>query len=54
LTARPGDLNTLLGSAGFKVNPVGNLLITLNALFSLTKKGLQDQFTPVVGLDYAF
>jgi hypothetical protein len=54
LTARPGDLNTLLGSAGFKINPVGNLLVTLNALFSLTKKGLQDQFTPVVGIDYAF
>ncbi len=54
LTATPGDLNTLLGSAGFKINPVGNLLVTLNALFSLTKKGLQDQFTPVVAIDYAF
>ena len=54
LTARPGDLSTLLGSAGFKINPVGNLLITLNALFSLTKKGLTDDCTPVVAVDYAF
>ena len=54
LTATPGDLNTLLGSAGFKINPFGNLLVTVNGLFSITKKGLQDKFTPVVALDYAF
>ena len=54
LTATPGDLNTLLGSAGFKINPFGNLLVTINGLFSLTKKGLQDKFTPVVAIDYAF
>jgi hypothetical protein len=49
-----GNVNTLIGSAGFKINPVGNLLVTLNALFSITKEGLQDKFTPVVGIDYAF
>ena len=54
LTATPGDLNTLLGSAGFKINPFGNLLVTVNGLFSITKKGLQDKFTPVVAIDYAF
>ncbi len=48
------DLNTLIGSAGFKANVVGNLLLTVNGLFSITKKGLQDTFTPVVGFDYAF
>jgi hypothetical protein len=54
LVTRSGDLNTLLGSAGFKINPVGNILITVNGLFSIGKKGLQDRFTPVIGFDYAF
>ena len=50
----PGDVNTLLGSVGLKINPVGNLLITINGLFSIGKEGLQDKFTPTVGLDYSF
>jgi hypothetical protein len=54
LIAPEGDLNTLLGSVGFKFNPFGNLLVTVNGLFPITKKGLQDKFTPVVALDYAF
>lgn len=54
LIATRGDLNTLLGSVGFKVNPVGNLLLTVNGLFSISKKGLRDDFTPLVGLDYSF
>jgi hypothetical protein len=39
---------------GFKVNPVGNLLLTVNGLFSLNKNGLRDDFTPLIGLDYSF
>lgn len=54
LTAPEGDLNTLLGSVGFKINPFGNLLVTINGLFPILKKGLTDKFTPVVALDYAF
>jgi len=54
LVAPVGNLNTLTGSAGFKINPFGNLLVTVNGLFSLTKKGLQDKFTPMVAFDYAF
>lgn len=54
LTVHTGDLNTLTGSGGFKINPFGNLLITLNALFSLNNNGLVDHLTPMVGLDYAF
>jgi len=54
LEAPRGDLNTLIGSAGVKINVFGNLLVTLNGLFSITKEGLQDKFTPVVGIDYAF
>jgi hypothetical protein len=54
LQSESGDLNTLLGSVGIKINPVGNLLLTVNGLFSISKEGLQDKFTPLVGLDYSF
>ncbi len=54
LITRQGNLNTLLGSVGFKVNPFGNLLLTVNGLFPLNKNGLRDDFTPLVGLDYSF
>jgi len=54
LQSESGDLNTLLGSVGIKINPVGNLLLTVNGLFSISKDGLQDKFTPLVGLDYSF
>ena len=54
LVVEQGNLNTLLGSVGFKVNPVGNLLLTVNGLFSINKRGLHDAFTPLVGLDYSF
>ncbi|HEV2063282.1 MAG TPA: transporter, partial [Thermoanaerobaculia bacterium] len=46
--------NRVNASVGLKVNPVGNLLLTLNGLFSLDNKGLQDKFTPLIGLDYSF
>ena len=54
LVVTPGNLNTLLGSVGLKINPVGNLLVTINGLFSISKEGLRDRFTPLVGLDYSF
>jgi hypothetical protein len=54
LVTREGNLTTFLGSVGFKVNPVGNLLLTVNGLFSLNKNGLRDDFTPLIGLDYSF
>jgi hypothetical protein len=48
-------MNLILGSAGFKFNPTGRLLISFNALFPLTKdNGLQDNFTPVFSIDYNF
>lgn len=46
--------NRLTGSVGLKINPVGNLLLTLNGLIALDKKGLQDKFTPLISLDYSF
>jgi hypothetical protein len=49
-----GNQNRLTGSVGLKINPVGNLLLTLNGLIALDNKGLRDKFTPLVGLDYSF
>jgi hypothetical protein len=54
LIASREDLNTLLGSVGFKINPFGNFLITVNGLFSLNDEGLQDRFSPLVAVDYSF
>jgi hypothetical protein len=51
----PGaDLNLLLGSAGVRVNPAANLLVSGNVLFPLTKHGLTDRLTWLVGFDYSF
>ena len=54
LTTTQGDLNTLLGSFGLKVNPFANLLITANVLFSLKREGLQFNLAPLIGVDYSF
>jgi hypothetical protein len=51
---RPGNLTLLLGTAGVKYNIAGNLLVSGNVLFPLTKAGLRSRVTMVVGLDYAF
>jgi hypothetical protein len=44
----------LEGSVGFKVNLVAGLLLTGNGLFALTREGLVDGFTPLIGIDYSF
>jgi hypothetical protein len=49
-----GNVSLLLGSAGLKINPVGNLLLVGNVLFKIGNHGLQDKVTPVFGLDYTF
>lgn len=54
LVATEQDSTSVVGSVGFKVNPVGNLLVTVNGLFSLNGRGLQAKFSPLVGLDYSF
>ncbi len=55
LFSQTGNLTILLGSVGFKFNVVGRLLLSGNALISLTQdEGLQDKVTPVVSLDYTF
>jgi len=49
-----GSLGLYLGSVGFKINPIGRLLVVGNVLISLGDGGLQDDITPVVGVDYSF
>ena len=51
---RAGDMNLLVAVAGVRYNPRGNLLIPAEVLMPMTKAGLRDRFTPVVGLDYSF
>lgn len=48
------SLRLVLTSLGVKYNVFGNFLISGNVLFPLTKAGLRDRFTPVLGLDYSF
>ncbi len=49
-----GNMTILLGSAGIKFNPVGQLLVVASVLFPLNDSGLQDSLTPVFGVDYTF
>lgn len=53
-TRRPGDLTTVVGAAGVRFNPVGSLLISAQFLVPISKAGLTDKVTPVLGLDYSF
>jgi hypothetical protein len=41
-------------SAGFKVNPVGTLLVSFNLLMQLNDSGLRDRVTPLIGASYSF
>jgi hypothetical protein len=49
-----GNVNSLLGTAGVKVNPWGNLLLSGHVLFPLNDQGLKSGITPVIGFEYSF
>jgi hypothetical protein len=51
---RTGSLHQSNGSLGFKVNPIGKLLITFNTLFRLNDAGLRGRVTPLLGASYTF
>jgi hypothetical protein len=51
---RAGNLNLLYGTAGVKINPKGNFLISASVLFPLTDSGLKNRLMTIVGMDYAF
>jgi len=41
-------------SVGLKANPVGHLLVSLNALVKLNDGGVRARVVPLVGLSYSF
>ncbi len=49
-----GNMGLYLASVGFKLNPFGRLLIVGNVLLAMGDGGLQDDVTPVVGIDWSF
>jgi hypothetical protein len=49
-----GTLNSVLGTAGVKVNAGQRLLISAHLLFPINDAGLRSRVTPVIGFDYAF
>ena len=51
---RPGDLNLVVSALGVRFNPRGNFLISAEVLLPITKSGLRDKVTPVIGVDYSF
>lgn len=42
------------GAIGVKMMLRDNLLVSFNGLFSMSKSGLADRFTPLLGIDYSF
>lgn len=55
LETRTGDINLTLLSAGVKVNPWRQLLVTANLLYSISDAGLQDDdLMPFLGVEYSF
>ena len=54
ISSTSGNLNTVLGAAGVKMNPGGTFLISAHVLFPLTDSGLEAKVTPVIGIDYTF
>lgn len=49
-----GNVNSLLGAAGVKLNPWGNLLVSAHVLIPLNSSGLKSSITPVIGFEYSF
>jgi hypothetical protein len=48
------NINITNGSVGFKVNPIGTLLVSFNALIQLNDAGLRARVVPLVGFSYTF
>jgi hypothetical protein len=54
LVVDDSDATTYLGSVGVKINPAGNLLLTVNGVFGMGGDGLTPRFAPMFGIDYSF
>ena len=46
--------NLTNGSVGFKVNPVGTLLVSFNVIFQMNDAGLRSRVVPLAGFSYTF
>jgi len=46
--------NITNGSVGFKVNPIGTLLVSFNVLIQLNDAGLRSRVVPLAGFSYTF
>jgi hypothetical protein len=49
-----GSFPTLQGSAGLKIKPAKQFLISGNALFALSHNGLRNKPVPLLGISYTF
>lgn len=47
-----GSVGTSDAALGFKINPIGTVLVTFNMLVKLDSGGLRDTVTPLVGVSY--
>jgi hypothetical protein len=50
----PGSFYSNFATIGGKINPVGNLLLTVNGFFKLDHTGLRNKPAPLVGVSYTF
>lgn len=48
------NVNITNGALGFKVNPIGTLLVSFNLLVQLNDGGLRSRVVPLVGFSYTF
>jgi hypothetical protein len=54
VAALRGNLNTVLGVVGGKINLGGTFLLNVTVLFPMSDAGLKPKPTPVIGFDYVF
>ena len=54
LVAAPNGVKSLYAVPGIKWNFYADGLLNIHALVSLSKEGLRDRFTPVIGIDWGF
>jgi hypothetical protein len=54
ITTSKGTYNRTDGSIGFKLKPIGRLLLTSNLLIKLDRGGLRERMAPLFGASYTF
>jgi hypothetical protein len=54
ISFKQSAVNVTNASAGFKVNPIGTMLVSFNLLMKVNDAGLRDRVTPLIGVSYSF